>query len=206
VRLRDLLLAALAVAIVPVGCSAFDEGSEAVIPESTLPSLVLQPEDLSASFVRFDEGPLAIADSPVGERADPSRFGRLAGWKARYRRQGGSQTPGPLVVESRVDLFEGSGAKRELDIHRDELELQARHPSELQLVEPRALGDEAVALTPTRGGAAGSIVSATVLWRSANAVASLTVNGFGGRLELQHAVELARQQQRRIEAALPREG
>lgn len=173
------------------------------IESAALPNLVLQAADLPAVFTRFDEGPLAIADAPVGDRSDPARFGRVGGWKARYRRPGSAETGGPLVVESRADLFEGSGgAEQELDAHREELEPQARQPSTLSLVEIEELGDQAFALTQG-GDTAGAFVSHTVAWRHGNVTASVTANGFGGRLRPAHVVDLARAQQRRIAAAAP---
>ena len=197
-----LLIASLAAAIALVGCSPIGDDSTQAIPASALPTLVLQSEDLDVAFLRFDEGPLAIADSPIGERSDPARFGREGGWKSRYRRRGTADTPGPLVVESRADLFEGSnGAEDEFDVHRSELELQARYPSDLDLVEISDLGDEALALSPPRAGSLASIASMTVAWRYENVAASVTANGFSGRLELSDVVRLARAQQRRIEAA-----
>jgi hypothetical protein len=184
------------------GCSPLNGDDGGAIPESVLSTLVLQPDDLPGAFARFDEGPLAIADAPVGDRADPSRFGRTGGWKARYRRSGSSATSGPLVVESRVDLFDGSGgAERELDAHRDELELQARHPSDSELVEVELLGAEAVALTQGSGDIPDSVVFHTVLWRFGNVTASVAANGFTGKLLLADVLALARAQHRRIAAA-----
>lgn len=195
-------LAALA-ALVLAGCSPLGDESKPAVPVSALPMLVLQPDDLGEAFVRFDEGPLALADAPGGERSDPARFGRQEGWKARFRRQDGAESRGPLVVESRVDLFDGSGAERELDRHRDELEPQARTPSDLELVEIPSLGEEAYALAPPRGVEPGSFVSVTVVWRDANVTASVTANGLGGRLERADVVALARAQQERIASAVP---
>lgn len=200
-----LVLAALA-AIVLVGCSPLGDESEPAIPATALPTLVLQPDDLDEEFVRFDEGALAIADSPGGERSDPARFGREGGWKARYRRLGTAETPGPLVVESRVDVFGGSsGAEDEFGLHRSELELQARHPSDSQVVAISELGDEAVAFAPRRAGSPGSFAAVTVAWRHGNVTASVAANGFSGWLRLADAVRLARAQQRRIEATSVRE-
>jgi hypothetical protein len=196
------LLAALAAAVVLAGCSQLGDESAQAIPAAALPTLVLQPADVGDRFVRFDEGPLAIADSPGGERSDPARFGREGGWKARYRRQG-SETRGPLVVESRADLFAGSGAEEDFAMHRGALELQARSPSDLELVELSELGDEAVALAPPEDADAGSFVSITVAWRDSNVSASVTANGLGGRLALADVIELARAQEARIDAALP---
>lgn len=201
--MRRAWLVLVAVSVGLVGCSPLgDDSGEAPISEASLGSVVLQPDDLAAVFTRFDEGPLAIADAPAGDRADPSRFGRTGGWKARYRRPGSAATAGPLVVESRVDRFERTGgAEQELDAHRDELEAQVLHPSNLNLIEIEHLGDEAVALTQEAGDAEGTFVSHTVVWRYGNVTATLTANGFGGKLPPGHVLDLARAQQRRIAAA-----
>jgi hypothetical protein len=193
----------LAAVIAFAGCSPLSDDSKQAIPAAALSTLVLQPDDVDDAFVRFDEGPLALADLPSGERADPARFDREGGWKARYRRQDGADTEGPLVVESRVDLFAGSGAEEDFELHRDELELQARVPSELELVDVPELGDDAVALAPPADVEPGSFVSITVAWLDANVNASVTANGLGGRLELADVVALARAQQERIDAAVP---
>jgi hypothetical protein len=190
-------------AVVLAGCAALDDDAdEPAIPASALPAVVLQPDDLPAAFSRFDEGPLAIADAPVGDRADPQRFGREDGWKARYRRRGSEATAGPLVVESRADLFGGSGgAEREFDTHRDELELQVRDASDL--IEVEQLGTQAVALTQGSDGAPGTIVFHTVVWQYRNVSASVSANGFSGKLRLADVLALARAQQRRLAAAAP---
>jgi hypothetical protein len=198
----SLSIGVLLLALGAAGCAG--GGNERSIPATALPNLVLQPKDLSAEFSRFDEGPLALADAPVGDRADLDRFGRVGGWKARYRRAGSPATRGPLVVESRVDLFEGAGgAEEELDTHTDELELLVRHPSSSRLLEIEDLGEEASALAPVQGDAGGSAVFFTVVWRHENAVASVVANGFAGRLVLRDVLELARAQERRIDAAAP---
>jgi hypothetical protein len=202
VRTARLVLVAVCAAL--AGCSPLgDDSGEPPLPEASIAAVVLQPDDLTTMFTRFDEGPLAIADSPGGERADPERFGRTGGWKARYRRPGSAATAGPLVVESRVDSFESAGgAERELRAHRDELEEQVLHPSNLDLVEIKQLGDEAVALTQD-ADAPGTLVSHTVVWRFRNVSASVTANGFGGKLTLADVVALARAQQRRLAAETP---
>jgi hypothetical protein len=190
-------------AVALAGCAPLDgDSDEPVVPAASLPGMVLQPEDLPPVFSRFDEGPLAIADATTGDRADPERFGRTGGWKARYRRQGSAGTRGPLVVESRADLFGSSdGAESELDAHVEELELQVLHPSDTDLVEVEDLGDEAVALTQASDDVPGTIASHTIAWRFRNTTASVSANGFSGRLRLADVLELARAQQRRLAAA-----
>lgn len=180
------------------GCSfGGEEGGQVELSE--LSALVLQPEDLPPVFDRFDEGRQASADSPGGSRADPTRFGRRDGWKARYRRTGTPRTVGPLVVQSRADLFESSdGAKDELDAARQDLE---RGELEWEPIDEPGLGDESFAATLVQGGGTSGVRFYQVVWREANATASLSLNGFEGRLALAEALELARKQERRISSA-----
>jgi hypothetical protein len=167
-------------------------GDEAAFEASELERIVLQPADLPVppSWVRFDRGRQGLADQPAGDRADPTRFGRIDGWKARYRREAATPTTaGPLVVESRVDVFESDdGAQEELAAHRAELAGQWRP------LEDPELGDAALAATLTQGSVRFYVVG----WRFENATASINANGF--ELSLEDALALAREQQRRIEA------
>ena len=179
-------------------------GGEAAISEPAVPGIVLQPEDLGAGFSRFDEGPLASADTPPGERGDAERFGRRGGWKSRYRRLGSPTAAGPLVVESRVDLFGGAGgAGQEFDAHADELEVQVTRVVAERLVELEDVGDEAVAAVPG-ASESGSAVFFTVVWRYENVVASVVANGVSGKLGLRDVLALVRDQQRRVERAATR--
>ena len=167
----------------------------ALADEADLPSLVLQPADLPNIFVRFDEGALARREMPGGDRADPLRFGREGGWKARYKRSGTVKTRGPVVIESRVDLFkDADGAEQDFEAYKLELRAaEARHPS------PK-LGDEAIALGHVEP-ALRPVQFFTVAWRQQNVTASVTVNGFAGKLLFADVVALARRQHRRITAA-----
>jgi hypothetical protein len=188
-----------ALAAVVAGCAGGD-GDEQAVPATKMRVVVLQPADLSKAFVRFDEGPVRLADTPPGPRGDPQRFGREGGWKARYRRPGSPATEGPLVVESRIDLFDGEeGAKSEFDAYREELESEAGGAGRL-LDVPR-IGDDALAAT-SGSGIPNSVRVFRLVWRDANATASIAANGFEGRLRLADVVELGRKQQRRIAAAL----
>jgi hypothetical protein len=189
-----------ALAVVVAGCAGGD-GDEQAVPATKMRSVVLQPADLSKPFVRFDEGPVRLADTPPGPRGDPQRFGRQGGWKARYRRPGSPATKGPLVVESRVDLFDGQdGAKSEFEAYQDELENEVRR-SGRWLDVPR-LGDDAVAATTGTPDIANSVSVVRLVWRDGNVTAAIAANGFEGGLRLADVLELARKQQRRIAAAL----
>jgi hypothetical protein len=187
--MKVTVLAALALLV--AGCSLGGDG-DAPIERAELGTLVLQPEDLPAAFSQFDQGRQGIADRPIGERSDPTRFGRIDGWKARFRRSGSARTRGPLVIASLADLFESTdGAKDELAAI-DESGFDA-------IAEPR-LGDEARAWESLQGGAPG-VRFYLIAWREENATASLLVSGFEGRVTFDDALSLARKQAARMERA-----
>jgi hypothetical protein len=192
------VLRAVLVLALLAGCS-FGRDDGAAVELGELPRLVLQPADLPGALERFDEGRQVLADNPGGSRADPERFGRRDGWKARYHRPGTSRTPGPIVVESRVDLFESSGGAE------DDLEAARRDLQEGELewrpIDEPGLGDESFAATVVEGGAGSGVRYYQVYWRDANVTAFLNVNGFEERLALGEVLELARKQERRISRA-----
>lgn len=179
------------------GCSLVGGDGGASIEVSELEKLVLQPDDLPRSFVRFDEGRQITADLPAGSRADPARFGRRDGWKARYRRLGSSETTGPLVIESKADLFDSSaGAEDDFDAARDDAD---ESEPEWQPIGEPGLGDESFAATLLEGTETSGVRFYQVVWREDNAIASLNANGFARGLTLEDVLELARAQERRIE-------
>lgn len=192
-------LALLAAAAGTVGCM----GGDARIDPSSGRRLVLTQRDVPPPFTRFDFGRMASADLPAGPRGDAARFGRQGGWKARYRRSGTTETSGPLVIESLVDLFDSSdGAKDDLAAVRRELENPADPvvtPTTM-LPDPE-LGDEALAWSAIVPAQPRNTIFFTVMWRHGNATASVSVNGFEGRIELDAALALARKQQARLESA-----
>jgi hypothetical protein len=167
----------LLLALLLAGCAG---GGEPLVDEEALPRLVLQPADLAAEYRRFDEGRLVRADGPRGS----------AGWKARYTWRGVTGAAVPLVVESRVDLFASSGdAKADL---RDVLgRLEGRS------TDAPELGEDAAATTFTRGAVRFFVVA----WRERNVVATLSVNGFDGKVRDTDVLGLAREQAARLDAA-----
>jgi hypothetical protein len=199
-RPSALFLPALVLALLLGGCVVGDDAKQ--IDRASVSKLVLAPGDLPDVWVPFNSGRQVRADAPAGTRADPKRFGRLDGWIARYRRPGSQQTSGPLVIESRADLFESAdGARDELSTARSELgtAIGAR-PAARPLADP-AIGDEAFAATILQRSGGGGIADVRfylISWRHENVVASIFVNGFERKLTLAQAVELARAQERRI--------
>jgi hypothetical protein len=119
---------------------------EKQIDRAAVSKLVLAQADLSDAWVPFNSGRQVRADAPAGTRSNPQRFGRLDGWIARFRRPGSQQTSGPLVIESRADLFDSTdGARDELSTARSEVgtRIGARPVAE-PLADP-TIGDEAFA-------------------------------------------------------------
>ena len=189
---RFCAIAVLASLVLLAGCTG---GDRATISEQELPRLVLQPSDLDGPWVQFDQGRQRRADSPPGMRSDPTRFGRLDGWKARFRRSGSPETLGPLVIESRADLFDDtSGAEEDFEAAAADLRSIGSG-----LDDPE-LGDEARAVT-AGGNTSGSVRYFTVLWRDDNVVAVITANGFYRKLTFEQVLGLATKQQARIERA-----
>jgi hypothetical protein len=182
----------LAAAVLVGGCSLDGDGGVS-IERGELEGLVLQQEDLSAAFSQFDEGRQATVDLPAGERSDPTRFGRIDGWKSRFRRAGTARTRGPLVIASLADLFESTeGAKDDL---------AAFDESGFDAIDEPELGDEARAWESLQGGGASGVRYYLIAWREENATASLLVSGFEGRLTFDEALDLARKQAARMSRA-----
>src|SRR3954464_2516488 len=107
------------VPLVTVALLAGCGGGTKTVPSSKLPKLVLQQADLRGPYTAFDVGRQTQLDWVPGPRSNPARFGRKDGWKARYNRPGSATTRGPLVVESRADVFkDAAGATKDLAAYR----------------------------------------------------------------------------------------
>ena len=189
---------ALVCVVVPallVGCMG-DQAPK--IDASALPSLVLQPDDLGERFIRFAEGRITRADFQPGPRAEPTRFERIDGWKARYRLEETGSPPGPLVVVSMADLFGGQdGAERDLDAYREEFELaRGTAVGVARTVDVPTIGDETFGTSLEQAG----VFYYTIAWRFENLTASVLAQGF--ELSVEDAVALARKQQQRIAKAV----
>jgi hypothetical protein len=188
----------LAAVALLAGCGG--SGDTGAITREELPGLVLLEADLPAEWRAFDLGRQVQVDRVPGPRGDPARFDRIEGWKSRYRRPGTPETGGALVIESRADLFPSEqSARQDLDAYGAELDAEVEAAGGRRL-EPPELGDEAVAATYVQPGSA-RVRSYRIAWRAANATASITVNGFDGKLSLAQALTLARKQQARLSRA-----
>jgi hypothetical protein len=189
-------LAILAAIVLAAGAACMGDDS-AAIDKSELKGLVVQPSDLPNAFIRFDEGRQTRIDQPGGTLAEVDRYGREDGWKARYRRPGSPATKGPLVVESKVDVFgDSGGAERELAAEREEV-VEGLHVED----ERPGVGDESFVATGTQGSGRFAVRSYLVGWRHENVAATVLANGFEGKFTREQAIELARKQQVRLAAA-----
>jgi hypothetical protein len=197
---RVLLAVACFLAI--AGCSFDDGEEESTFAVGQLRSLVLQPSDVPRVFVRFDEGRQISADQPPG-RSDPGRFGRERGWKARYRRPGSPRTRGPLVIESRADVFESSkGAEDELEAAESELgSAEDEETTPWEPVDAPTLGDDSFVMSGVQQALGGGVRFYLIAWREDNLTASILANGFDRGFTVTDALRLARRQQARIASA-----
>ena len=183
-----------AVVLVAAGCGGGSAKHDAITAAAAA-KLVLQPSQLPPPFTQFDGGKQVLADRPSGPRFDTTRFGRVGGWKSRFKRAGDATTRGPLVVESRVDLFaDDDGAKKDYGAY-----LLQYHDAGGKALG--GLGDEAHSFTFTTGSGQFEVRYYTVAWRERNATASVSVNGFDGKLTLADALKLARSQERGMATA-----
>jgi hypothetical protein len=194
--MRRFVLLAVAVAMA-VGVSAC--GGGATIPVQRLSSLVLTESDLPQPFAPFFVGRQSNLDATSDVRADASRFGRKDGWIARFHRSGTRATRGPLVVVSRADLFgDSGGAKKDLEAYAYEF---GHEPgAEQRTLKPPPIGDQAIAGTFVQPGPK-PVRFVVVAWRYRNVSASVSAEGFDGRISLADVVRLAQLQQRRIARA-----
>lgn len=182
-------LALLALAFLLGAC-----GGENSIDGSRASRIVLQPSDLGSRYMRFDEGRQRRADV-APPREDPRRFGRTAGWKARFRVRDAQPLSGVAVVESTADVFgDEKGARRDLDAYA--AMVRARTTRSLPVAR---VGDATSAWEQASGEGRTAPRFFTIAWRSRNATASLTVSGF--RVRLADALALARKQQARLDRA-----
>lgn len=169
-----------------------------------LASLVVTPEDLAlvgdVEYLQFDEGSQGRSDVLPPPRDDPARFGRVAGWKARYRPEDPSAEKG-FIVGSRVDAFQTpEGATSELGLIGDDAQARAATGA-VRLLETDKVGEASVALTYEHAAVGGNVVYFEYHWRSGRYAASVELSGFEGQLSIDDAVLLARAVQARIEAA-----
>jgi hypothetical protein len=190
---RRLPLILLVTLLSVAGC-----GGRHMLARGDLSSLVLQKADLGSPFSEFSFGPVTKLDTQGTVRADPSRYGHIDGWVGRYRRAASAVTRGPVVVESRADVFkDAGGAKTDLAAYADEFaRTPATHVRRLSLP---SLGDGAVGVTFVQASSL-PLRFFRIAWRVRNATASITVEGFDGRVTLTQALGLARKQEVRIVA------
>ena len=188
---RSLFLLVFAFALALSACGT---GSESKISASGLKGLVLRQSDLKGPFSAVVDGPTARLDVQGTTRSDLHRFDRRGGWVVRLHRPGTKSTLGALVVASTVDVFGGSGgATKDIDLFRAEL---SRIPGSQPVSLPK-LGDEAAGVTSIQPGGV-PVRSFTIAWRERNAVASVTANGFEGKLSLGDVLRLAQRQERKL--------
>ncbi len=185
-------LALAAVLLVSAGCGA---SNQHWIAASSGPGLVLQPAAVPG-LTQFADRPQAAYEL----HGTATRYGRLGGWVARYHLAPESPQKGVLVVESRVDLFpNGKDAERDFGAQAAALGDGLKGVAHHQISVAR-IGDETAGLTIIQQ-ALKKVRFYTVLWRTRNATASVTGEGYDGQITLGSVLRLARRQNARLAAA-----
>src|SRR3954470_2195042 len=198
--LRALLLILLCTALV-AGCGTTTKQTERLKPNQ-LGALVLTRGDVGGRFKQFDEGRQISADIHPGPRGDVLRFGRQDGWKSRFRRVGAA-TAGPLIVESRADVFaDDNGAAKDVDAYTEEWRATASAASATEITFPtvEGLGEDARAFNLLQGPRRSGQRLVGVAWRRGRVSASLVASGLS-TLSLREVLPLARKQDARVAAA-----
>jgi hypothetical protein len=186
------------IAALATGCGGTTSHGERLKP-AQLGSLVLRTHDLGGAFTQFDQGRQVRADAHPGPRGDVLRFGRQDGWKSRFRRVGAG-TAGPLIVESRADVFAGSGgAAKDIDAYVAEWRATAAVASAREITFPTVdgLGDDARAFDLLQGTRANGQRLIGVAWRRGRITASVVASGLSA-LRLRDVLLLAREQDARV--------
>lgn len=144
-----------------------------------LESIALQPADLAGiggEFNQFDFGRTASLDSLPPPQAAADRFGRIDGWKARYRRSS-DLTTGVLVVDSRIDLFpDEQAATSDFTAYSERYATRSR--TEGGTTSNPQVGDAATELVIVPADAA-SVRMAMIAWRRGPFTGQLVVSGLG---------------------------
>jgi hypothetical protein len=170
-------------------------GGGRTVASADLSSLVLGQKDVGA-FASFYDGPQIGLDNAGTVRSDPQRYGREGGWVSRYHRGGSPSTPGPLVIESRADVFKNAdGAKTDLAAYADVL--KATPGAHLERLGSLKIGDGGVGVTFVQASSK-PLRFYRIAWRDRNVTASVLVEGFDGKLGFDQALGFARKQERLI--------
>lgn len=183
------------------GCSG-DEGNGSDVSVADGTKLVLAEADVGRPFLQFDEGEQRRTDM-APPRDNPDRFHRQGGWKSRFQRPGTVETQGPLVIESRADLFESAGgANDDFELYEEWLDELAEGARGSQVETAPVVGEESHAITFRQGAPPSAVRYYSIAWRQGNVTAYVAINGFDRRLTVSHMVDLARKQEARIEREL----
>lgn len=120
------------------------------------------------------------------------RAGRQSGYERDFSRAvSPAQAVGPVVIESSASLYSTSnGAGKGLALMGAQVHAQGATP-----ISTGQLGEQALGYAALKQLNGTSYASYTVLWRQANVVAAIQIEGNSATLDIQYALTLARAQQ-----------
>ena len=150
-------------------------------------------------FTAFENGTQVRLDNEGTNRTDPARFGREGGWIVRLRPTDSAARKGPLLVESRADLFKASdGAKSDFAAYITQL--SANNGGDQKTFGVAGLAQDSRGITFTQPGGK-TLRFYRIAWRDRNATASILVEGFDGDITQAQAIDLAKKQETHIKGA-----
>lgn len=182
--------------VLALGLSGCDAGG--TIPATKLSQLVLSEQEMSG-FAAFYKGPQVRLDNQGTNRSDAGRFDREGGWIIRFHPAQSTTTTGPLIVESRADLFKAAdGAKSDFAAYA--ALLSGRNGGDQKAFGIPGLAQDSRGVTFTEVGGR-TLRFYRIAWRDRNATASITVEGFDGDVTQDQAIALAKKQEAHIKGA-----
>ncbi len=195
---RTLIAAAVA-ALAAASIPAAGAGVQPVTPDTR--TMVLQLSDLPGGFGRAEGVYVtnAYLDRVSGVNKDYEKLGRLAGYRATYRRVGIS---GVLGIDVFASVYRSSAGAHDSYAQSLAGAVQDGGPTFRWLrLKPR-LGSETRVFLVTLVQSGMRVDYFTIAWRHGRVFAEVTGGGMSGRITLAQVAALARKQEARIVEAL----
>jgi hypothetical protein len=193
------LIAAAVAALAAASIPAAGAGVQPAPPDTK--GMVLQLSDLPHGFDR-SEGVYvtnAYLDRVSGVKKDYEKLGRLAGYRATYRRAGIS---GVLGVDAFASIYRSTSGAHDSYAQTLAGAVQNGGPTFRWLPLRPRLGSEARVYVVTERQSGMRVAYYTIAWRRGRVFAEVIGGGVWGRITLAQVAALARKQEARIVAAL----
>lgn len=183
-------LLALGCASIPAPQHVSGPAQRLVLTLTEIPYPGFEVEAGSSHAGYYSNRRVAGKDSALLQGLD--RAGRQSGYERDFSRAVSPvQVVGPVVIESSASLYSTSkGAGKGLALLGGQLHAQGATP-----ISTGQLGEQALGYAALKQLNGTSYASYTVLWRQANVVAAIQIEGNAATLDIQYALTLAKTQE-----------